>query len=248
MRPIIGVTGYLHPYSRDVDGVFAGEGYTNGLAKAGAAPVVIPYLEEEEEIRALAHRLDGLLLSGGPDMDPILFGEEPHPANGNVSPERDTLESILFDEMQRQGKPVFGICRGAQIINILLGGTIYQDLPSQYQGELVQHDQRAPRWFGAHHVTVTPGTILSRIFDGADRIRVNTYHHQAIREVAPGLVVSGVADDGVIEAVERPAGTGPYLVAVQWHPENMWRKDGQMLHLFQDFVAAVEAHCKQTQP
>jgi putative glutamine amidotransferase len=239
MKPLIGVTGYLHPYSREVSGVFVGEGYTNALAQAGAVPLAIPFLEEEEHVRALATKLDGLLLGGGVDMDPTLFGEQPVPGNGEICPERDWLESILFDEMQKQGKPVLGICRGVQVINILMGGTLYQDLPSQKQGDLIQHSQKAPRWFGAHHVNVTEGTKLHEIF-GETRIRTNTYHHQAVRDVAPGLIVSGVADDGVIEAIERPE--GPFLLGVQWHPENMWRKDSKVLRLFEAFVKACQSN------
>ncbi|TCP55978.1 putative glutamine amidotransferase [Tumebacillus sp. BK434] len=237
MQPLIGVTGYLHPYSREVAGVFVGEGYTNALAEAGAVPLAVPFLEKEEQVRALAQKVDGLLLGGGVDMDPTLFGEQPVPGNGEMCPERDWLEAILFDEMQKQGKPVLGICRGVQVINILLGGTIYQDLPSQKEGALFQHSQKAPRWFGAHHVNVKEGTKLHEIF-GATRIRTNTYHHQAVRDAAPGLIVSGVADDGVIEAIERPH--GPFLLGVQWHPENMWRKDATVLRLFEAFVAACK--------
>ncbi|MFD2172040.1 gamma-glutamyl-gamma-aminobutyrate hydrolase family protein [Tumebacillus lipolyticus] len=238
MKPLIGVTGYLHPLSREVSGVFVGEGYTNALAEAGAIPLAIPFLEKEEHVRALAQKLDGLLLGGGVDMDPTLFGEQPVPGNGEMCPERDWLETILFDEMQDQGKPVLGICRGVQVINVLMGGTIYQDLPSQKVGELIQHNQNAPRWFGAHHVNITAGSQLHEIF-GAISIRTNTYHHQAVRDVAPGLVVSGVAEDGVIEAIERQ--DGPFLVGVQWHPENMWRKDSAVLRLFEAFVNACKA-------
>ncbi|HEU4962595.1 MAG TPA: gamma-glutamyl-gamma-aminobutyrate hydrolase family protein [Bacilli bacterium] len=240
MRPIIGVTGYLHPLTREVEGVFVGEGYTNALAKVGAVPLVVPYLEDEEAVRALAARLDGLLLAGGVDMDPTLFGEQPVQGNGEVCPERDWLETILFEEMQRQGKPVLGICRGVQVINILLGGDIYQDLPSQKEGELIQHSQKARRWYGGHHVTIKPGTKLHAALGEQERIRVNTYHHQAVRTPAPGLIVSAVADDGVVEAIERLDRDEPFLVGVQWHPENMWRREPVFLNLFASFVEAAK--------
>lgn len=236
MRPIIGVTGYYHPYTTQVSGIFVGEGYTNALAHEGAIPFAIPYLDSEDDLRALAERLDGLLLSGGQDMDPQYFGEHPVPRIGNVSPERDRMEQVLFEEMQRQGKPVLGICRGAQVINVLLGGTLYQDLESQYDGTLIAHDQTAPRWYGTHDVTITEGSQLHQIF-GETRIRTNSMHHQSVKEPAPGLVVSAVTEDGVVEAVERP--NGPYCIGVQWHPENMWRKDAQFLKLFRSFVEAA---------
>lgn len=241
MKPIIGVSGKLvhHPHQGSPRGCFLAEGYTNGLAEMGGIPFIIPYLEHEADVRALASRLDGLLLSGGVDITPTSFGEQPAMGLGEVCPERDWIERILFEEMQRQGKPVFGICRGMQVINVFLGGTLYQDLPSQKRGELIQHDQNAPHWFPSHYVTIEAGTKLHQIFEGRDRIGVNTYHHQAVRELAPGLIVSALADDGIIEAYERPE--GPYLVAVQWHPELMWTKDRQFLNLFRSFVEACSA-------
>ena len=236
MRPIIGLTGKLRDTNTSVPGMFLGAGYTNGVAEAGGLPWAIPYLEKESDLRELAQRLDGLLLTGGVDMDPVAYmGEQPVPALGEICPERDWMEAILFDEMQKQGKPVLGICRGMQVINVLLGGTLYQDLPSQKQGDLIQHDQKAPVWYPAHSVTVAEGTQLREIF-GAECIGVNTFHHQAVKDAAPGLIVSAVADDGVVEAIERPE--GPYLVAVQWHPELMWGKNPLFLRLFESFVQA----------
>lgn len=236
MKPIIGVTGYYHPYSREVSGVFVGEDYTGAISSAGGIPVVIPFLESEEDVKAMAAKLDGLLLSGGFDMDPQMFGEQPIPGMGEVTPERDWLESILFREMHLSGKPIFGICRGMQIMNIMMGGNVYQDLPSQKEGELLQHSQRAPRWYGAHTVTVTEGTLLHAVF-GQTRIRTNSFHHQAVRDVPDSLLVSAVADDGVIEAIE--AKEGAFLVGVQWHPENMWRREPRVLKLFEAFVDAA---------
>jgi putative glutamine amidotransferase len=240
MRPIIGVSGKLvnHPNPSSPRGCFLAEGYTNGLAETGGIPFIIPYLEREEDVRALAARLDGLLLSGGVDITPTSFGEQPATGLGEICPERDWIEAILFDEMQKQGKPVLGICRGMQVINVFLGGTLIQDLASQKQGDLIQHDQHAPHWYPGHHVTLEAGTQMHRIFEGIDRLGVNTFHHQAVRDLAPGLVVTAVADDGVIEAYERP--DGPFLVAVQWHPELMWHKDRTFLKLFRAFVEACE--------
>jgi putative glutamine amidotransferase len=239
MRPVIGVSGKLIAPD-GVTGVYLGGGYTNGLAEVGAIPLVIPYLEKEEDVRDLAQRLDGLLLSGGVDMGAIQLGEEPIPGQGEVCPERDWIETILFDEMQKQGKPVLGICRGMQVVNALLGGKLYQDLPSQKEGALVQHSQKAPHWYPSHHVTIEPGTLLHEVF-GTERLAVNTYHHQAVKSAAPGLIVSAVADDGVIEAIERPEGDGPYLVGVQWHPELMWGKNRLFLRIFDSFVEAAKA-------
>jgi putative glutamine amidotransferase len=236
-RPLIGVSGkWMKPDGPE--GVFLSAGYTNAIALAGGLPVVIPYLEQEEDLREMARQLDGLLLSGGVDMGPTVYlGEEPVPGLGEICPERDWIETILFDEMQKQGKPVLGICRGMQVVNALLGGSLYQDLGSQKEGKLIQHSQKAPNWYPAHHVNITPGTQLHAIF-GTERLGVNTYHHQAVKEPAPGMIVSAMADDGVIEAIERPE--GPYLVCVQWHPELMWQKNGLFLKLFGSFVEAAK--------
>jgi len=241
MRPMIGVSGKLTVIDR-IDGVYLGAGYTNGVAEAGGIPVVIPYLENEEDVRALAQRLDGLLLSGGVDMGALEMGEEPIQEQGEVCPERDWIEAILFDEMQKQGKPVLGICRGMQMINILMGGKVYQDIKSQKQGELLQHSQRAPHWYGSHSVQIVPDTLTHQIF-GEERLAVNTYHHQAVSLPAPGLRTTATAPDGVIEAIERD-GDGPFLVGVQWHPELMWRKNRTFLRLFTAFVDACKASVK----
>lgn len=232
MRKMIGVTGSVYTTRSGVDGVFAGDDYTAGIAEAGALPVVLPVGLEDEAIEALADQLDGLLLTGGVDLDPAYFEEEPIPQLGEVSPARDALEWKLTQVFLARDKPIFAICRGLQVLNAVAGGTLYQDLHAQKR-KILQHTQLAPRWHASHEVTLTPGSKLQAIF-GTDRIRVNSFHHQAVHKVAPGFIETAVAQDGVIEAIESLHHR--YAVGVQWHPENMWRRQPIFHKLFQTFI------------
>jgi putative glutamine amidotransferase len=231
----VGITGHYHYLNREVAGVFVGEGYTSAIAQAGALPFVIPFLQEEGLIAALAEELDGLLLTGGEDVDPTRFGEEPSPGLGEVSPERDELEYRLIHAFMQKGKPILGICRGMQVLNTALGGTVWQDL-SRAKKRVLQHRQNAPRWHLSHHVYIYEETRLAGILGSGER-KVNSFHHQAVKEVAPGFIVSAVSADGVIEAMESR--DHRFVLGVQWHPENLWRRHPTFTALFQAFVDAI---------
>ncbi|MGB3101740.1 MAG: gamma-glutamyl-gamma-aminobutyrate hydrolase family protein, partial [Psychrobacillus psychrotolerans] len=170
------------------------------ITQFGGVPIVLPNLVIDE-ITEIANTINGLLLTGGGDIDPTLFGEEPLPGLGNIVPERDLFEVALVKRMLELNKPILGICRGAQIMSIAMGGDMYQDIYSQKNGPLLQHDQQAPNWHGSHFVEVTEGSLLRKIV-GMDKFKVNSYHHQALRNMPEGFIVSGVASDGVIEAFE----------------------------------------------
>lgn len=232
----VGLTGMQHSLQGEVEGVFVAEGYSNALAAAGALPLVIPILREEKALAALAEELDGLVLTGGEDVDPVHFGEEPFPGLGRISPLRDELEIRLVKSFVERDKPVLAICRGIQVLNVALGGSLWQDLPRQWKRPL-QHRQNAPRWHCSHSIHVYEGTKLAEII-GAGPIRVNSFHHQAIKDVAPGLSVAATSADGVIEAVE--CRSHRFLLGVQWHPENLWREHPSSFSLFTAFVAALE--------
>ncbi len=231
-KPLIGVTATQEkgdaPSNYQI-----GRHYINGVARAGGIPIILPLIQNEEQIQELAFRLDGLLMSGGVDMDPMLFGEEPHPKMGRIDPERDFFEKTMLEKMLQQEKAVFGICRGCQIINLVMGGTIYQDLPAQKGGELVKHSQNAPRWYPTHSVKVKSGSDLIDVF-ADETIRVNSYHHQAIKDVAPGFTATAHAPDGVVEAIEYQK--DQFILGVQWHPEQLWERDEATLELFRMFV------------
>lgn len=235
MRPRIGVTGNREDNGSGKTGLYIGEGYTDGVYEAGGLPFALPFTDCEEVIDAIAKELDGLLLSGGGDLAPHYFGEEPHLGLGEISPQRDTMETMLFARMLELQKPVLGICRGVQVMNAVLGGTLYQDLPREWKGNL-QHAQKAPRGHMAHAVDIQPGTLLHAIY-GQSVVQVNTFHHQAVRQLAPGCVASAHSRDGLIEAIERLGAA--FVLGVQWHPENLWRNSEAHRRLFTAFVQAA---------
>jgi putative glutamine amidotransferase len=219
-------------------GVALSDDYAQGVERAGGIPVVIPYVEDPETVRLLARRLDGLLLAGGEDVDPARYGESPRVGLGTVIPERDELELRLFHEMMALGKPILGICRGIQLINVALGGTLYQDLPREWSGRTA-HNQKARRDHVSHAVRVKPGTRLSSLLGGREQLHCNSFHHQAIRDLGHGLMPVAWDEDGLVEGVEHTL--HPFLVAVQWHPENLWRRYPEFAGLFQGLVAAAQS-------
>jgi putative glutamine amidotransferase len=234
-RPRIGVTGVWHHWNDELAGVFVGADYTDGIIQAGGVPFAVPYTEEEKTLTAYAEMMDGLLLTGGVDVDPLFFGEEPIKGLGEVCPERDRLEMALVEKVLDMNKPVLAICRGMQVLNVAAGGTLFQDIYQQCKGVL-QHRQRSPRWHPTHSVVIKNGSKWHRIF-GADRIRVNSFHHQAVKEVAPGFEATGYAEDGVIEAME--SARHAFALGIQCHPENLWRKNSMFRNLFAAFVEAA---------
>lgn len=216
-------------------GISLSDDYAHGVEEAGGIPMVIPMLENEESILKLAHRLDGLLLAGGEDVDPLVYGEQPRPGLGVINPERDRLEKALITEMLALGKPILGICRGLQILNATLGGTLYQDLDQQWDGNIL-HAQRARRSHLSHQVRIQPGTKLHRLFYDQERLRCNSFHHQAVKDLAPGFIPTAWDDDGLIEAAEHL--DYAFVMGVQWHPENLWRTVPLYLELFKGLVQA----------
>lgn len=231
--PVIGVTP-----SRDERGTLSvGREYLEAVLKAGGLPLIIPYMENAEAIRQVAGRIDGLLLTGGGDIDPTWFGEEPIPGLGWIDPERDHLEVVLIRRIMEESKPILAICRGCQILNVAAGGDMFQDLYHQREG-LLQHMQKAPRSHLSHSVEVAKNSLLYRIAGNA-AMKVNSFHHQAVRKVAPGFVASATAKDGVIEAVESTR--HPFVLGVQWHPEHLVEVDVISRRLFEAFVQAASS-------
>ena len=172
----------------------------------------------------------------GVDIDPLHWGEEPLRQMGRIDPSRDASELALASRALSGGTPVLGICGGVQMLAVAGGGSLWQDLPSQVPGSL-KHDQNAPRWYPTHTARLVPGSQLASWFGG--EVRVNSYHHQAVRDVPPAFVVTASAPDGVIEALEHQS--HPFAVGVQWHPETMWNHDQNFDQLFRAFVQAAEA-------
>jgi putative glutamine amidotransferase len=212
--------------------------YVWAIERAGGVPVILPATTEPEVVARYLGVLDGLLLSGGVDVAPALYRQEEHPKLGTVDTDRDTLEMPLIREAVAQDMPIFAICRGIQALNVALGGTLYQDLPSERPSEIAhqQSERKIPRECPSHVVRILPESRLRAIV-GSEEMATNSFHHQALREVAEGLAVTAFAPDGVIEAVESP--THRHIVAVQFHPEETAPNDEKSRRLFESFVAAL---------
>ncbi|MGH7562067.1 MAG: gamma-glutamyl-gamma-aminobutyrate hydrolase family protein [Gemmatimonadales bacterium] len=214
--------------------------YSLTVAAAGGTPVMLPLLDGDlPTLRALFDRLDGVLLPGGVDMDPCTFGSPPHPRLGRIDPARDAVELALARWAVEERKPILGLCRGLQVLNVALGGTLYQDIEAEVPGA-IKHDYVPTagyeRDYRAHEVTIAGGSRLASAF-GAPAVAVNSMHHQAVQQLAPALVVSARAPDGIVEAVE--SGTDHFLVGVQWHPEVFEQSDPGTRRLFRSFVEAA---------
>ncbi len=207
-------------------------GYMDGVAEAGGLPIMLPLTDEEEQIDQLMALCDGFLFTGGQDVDPSIYREEKNAACGECCPERDAMEEKLLNAVLRHDKPVFGICRGIQFINAVLGGTLYQDLPSQHPSA-IEHHQRPPYDVPVHTVAPISSTPLAALM-GDRAFAVNSYHHQAVKELAPTWSAMAVAPDGIIEAAYMP--DERFVWAVQWHPEFSFRVDENSRKLFHAFV------------
>ncbi len=230
-RPRIGVTLY-----RREDGTrYLPEGYAEGIRRVGGEAVWISDAEPPADIPALAASLDGMIFTGGVDVDPSVYGRAREPGCGASNPARDRLELALLSALMPLRTPILGICRGLQILNAGLGGTLVQDIPSRF-GTLHRQPEDAPSPFW-HEVRILPGTRLREIL-GAGALRVNSWHHQCAETAAPAWTVSACADDGIIEALESPD-PGRFLLAVQWHPEKTLDDDAYSIRLFEALRRAI---------
>lgn len=208
--------------------------YVQAIENVSGLPMILPPIDNTEMIKEYLQHIDGLLLTGGVDVDPLLFGDEPTFDMGRIDPNRDFFELHLTKAALEKGLPILGICRGCQMLNIAAGGTIIQDIPSVLgRDKVIKHSQLAPRWYPTHTVEFTAGSKLEQIF-GTRNLSINSYHHQAIKEPAPGFTVTALAKDGVVEAIEQMEHR--FLIGVQWHPELMFQKNTIFTNLFKSFV------------
>jgi putative glutamine amidotransferase len=236
-QPLIGITSFQHlnKYGYPMHAVMAA--YIQAVARAGGLPVLVPLGLEEEAYQALFARLDGILFTGGGDIAPDHYGGQSHSKVGDVDSERDRVELWLAKQVVEQDKPFLGICRGFQVLNVALGGSLYEDILDQKEGAL-KHDYYPdyPRNLLAHGVTIEPASRLAGIL-GLTAAQVNSLHHQGVRQLASRLTATAHAPDGMLEAYELPAHR--FGLAVQWHPE--WLQEHEpMRKLFEVFVEASE--------
>jgi putative glutamine amidotransferase len=234
MRPLIGITT---SFNNSKNRANLSEKYYNAIERAGGLPLAIPPLRDKAALKALAERLDGVILSGGPDIDPSYFQEMPHPQLGNICPRRDEAEIFIAGEIIRLSKPLLGICRGMQVMNVVMGGNLYQDISSEIKDPL-KHIQDAPRWHKSHEIeSIQEDSLLFKII-GQRRIKVNSFHHQSVKEPALCYKITATAPDGVVEAMESRQ-KGVLCLGVQWHPEDL-TDDPAHLRLFQVMIDAAK--------
>ncbi len=216
----------------DEESIRLNTSYFRAIEEAGGLPILVPTLQTPESLSQLSELLDGILFSGGVDIDPKHYNEEPLPSLGQITPDRDELEISLCRIFYEKNKPIFGICRGVQLINVALGGTLYQDIKTQL-GNVLKHQQDAPAHAPTHRVFIEKDSILFSIVR-TEILPVNSFHHQAVKDVAPVLRITARASDGVIEAVE--SNDDRFVLGVQWHPERMFNRYREHFELFRRFV------------
>ena len=229
-RPVIGVT---IAFDNRREGFFSlRRDYLRSVEAAGGLPLVLAP-GSPSDAPALVDRVQGVLFTGGSDVDPSLYGEAPHPRLGDVFRDRDEFELAVCREALDRDLPILGICRGHQVLNVATGGTLIQDIPSDVTGGEV-HDSERERWERSHDVRILPGTRLRELL-GEDRVAVNSFHHQAVKELGRGLRVSAVSGEGdVIEGIEGEASR--FVLGVQWHPESFWNQPQGFGGLFEALV------------
>lgn len=245
MRPVIGIPCYAAERAGNLRPIFGNNrSYVEAVLRAGGAPVLLPPVGDAEAVDAMRASLDGLLLSGGGDIDPAYYGERAIPETDQPERDRDFIEFALTRWALEQELPILGICRGMQLVNVALGGTLYQDLPTQVPEAERHNFAPLPGTTIAHTLRVTPGSKFAAIA-GTSRPQANSFHHQAVREPGAGVEIVARADDGIAEALEAP--DYPFVVAVQYHPEAMDPSDEPSRRLFEAFVAACRERKQQVE-
>ncbi|MGB4780997.1 gamma-glutamyl-gamma-aminobutyrate hydrolase family protein [Candidatus Methylomirabilis sp.] len=235
MRPRIGITSWHY---RDDDERWEAvlEGYPRAVLEAGGIPLILPIPHTAPDlIKGYLEAVDGMILTGGADIHPSLYGQTVLERCGEIDEERDRFEVELVHAARSRDLPLFGICRGLQVINVALGGSLYQDLSYRQETDPAHQSPREQRGESAHAVTIVKGSRLSEIL-GIRELDVTSTHHQIIRDLAPNLTVNATAPDGVIEGIEGP---GRFLLAVHWHPERMVVRYPEQLALFRGLVEAA---------
>lgn len=232
-QPIIGVTPH---WDSENNRICIASNYMNSIQMAGGVPILLPLDTDKSSLLRVASICDGFLFTGGPDISPFRFGEETIAQCGEVLPKRDEMEELLFQVAITTDKPILGICRGIQVLNVFLGGTLYQDISTQFPSSMaLSHSQKSARNVESHSITIERDSLLFHILQ-KDYIKVNSFHHQSIKDVSTHLKVAGTSLDSMVEAVYLPG--HKFFLAVQWHPEHLVYDNEDALLLFKAFVNA----------
>jgi len=242
--PVIGITGRADRSARppNISLFSISQAYVQAAESGGCAPVVVPPHLEEPELRAIFEHLDGLILSGGGDIQPPYYGEEDSGLLWSVDEPRDRAELMLARRALTEGLPLLAICRGIQVLNVAAGGTLIQDISTQVVGALTHSTVAGrPGSYVAHTVEVVAGSRLAELV-GAGKLDVNSFHHQAVKDVGTGLVLTARAPDGIIEGLESP--NHPFCIGVQWHPEALIESHPVMRRLFEGLAEAAKASAR----
>lgn len=234
-KPVIGV---MPQYDTGSSRIMIVPDFFNAVREAGGVPVLLPLENNPADVAEILDRLDGFLYPGGPDINPLLFGEETLPECGNIIPQRDRVELELMPEILKTKKPVLGICRGIQSMNVALGGTLIQDIPAQVKSKVrIGHYQKAGNPVRTHLVRVVKDTLLYDIVK-KDTLQVNSFHHQSCRELGRGVVLDASAADGVVEAISLAE--HPFFLGLQWHPEHLFSNDEDTMKIWKAFVSSCK--------
>lgn len=232
MRPIIGLTTFIESKGTSKYNCLNCN-YINAIVEAGGTPVMIPLVGEEESLLKYMNIIDGILFTGGVDVSPLYYGENPIKDIGAIEQDRDAYEMFLFKEAYDVNMPIMGICRGIQLINVALGGSLYQDINSQIESSLGHNPKESPMNQVHHMIRIEKNSKLYDIFEN-ETIAVNSFHHQSIKDLGKGLKVTAHSYDGIIEAVESME--RDFVLGVQWHPEALVPKHETSKKLFNEFV------------
>lgn len=233
MRPMIGLTTFIESKgtSRYSSLCYT---YIDAIIRAGGIPVLIPITEDKECLIKYADAVDGIIFTGGEDVSPLYFGENPIKEIGSISCERDACEMFLFKEAYDLDMPILGICRGSQLINVALGGSLYQDINAQLKDSLGHSPESGPSDQVYHMVKIEKDSKLYNIFEN-DTIAINSFHHQSVKELGKGLKAAAFSYDGIIEATESVE--KGFVVGIQWHPEALAPKHPIFMKLFEEFIS-----------
>lgn len=230
-HPVIGITTFIGKNNQEVP-----KNFIDVISEEEGIPMLLPEIENEELIREQVMNIDALLLTGGDDVDPALYGEDPHQSLANVEPERDKYELKLIDYALERAIPILGICRGSHMLNVHGGGTVYQDIYKQIDADLIKHQRHDKQEHFTHKVNIQEGTKMREIVGEAEIFTISN-HHQAVNKVADNFKVAARTNDGIVEAIESKE--PGFLIGLQWHPEDRYHTDDASKNIINKFVEAA---------